>query len=146
VAISLGVYGLPCSSHQVIASTNSADTRSGTNVSEKVWTGRWEGLGPCGSCPRSLTRPASAARIFHPNQGLPFRPSSARRCRCDQRGCSDADNQLSCTHRSRSGNICRRAPRAGEHPGSFDWRHRDIAGEHVAECLQAAGADAVRLA
>lgn len=34
VASSLGVYGCPCSSHQVIASTSIAATRSGTNVSE----------------------------------------------------------------------------------------------------------------
>src|SRR6266568_4623062 len=34
VASSLGVYGCPCSSHQVIASTSIVATRSGTNISE----------------------------------------------------------------------------------------------------------------
>ena len=34
VASSLGVYACPCSSHQVIASTIIAATRSGTNISE----------------------------------------------------------------------------------------------------------------
>src|SRR2546421_4752556 len=46
VAISLGGQGRPCSSHQVMASTNSVDTRSGTNSSEKVWTARELASGP----------------------------------------------------------------------------------------------------
>ena len=37
VASSLGVYGCPCSSQQVIASTIIAETRSGTNASENGW-------------------------------------------------------------------------------------------------------------
>src|SRR5260221_11350927 len=68
VAISLGVYGLACSSHQVMASTNIADTRSGTNSSEKVWKGSELSSVPGGRRPRPLTRSLRAARIVLTNE------------------------------------------------------------------------------
>jgi hypothetical protein len=58
----------------------------------------------------------------------------------------NADNQLLRTRSSRPDDVQRRSQRAGEHPGSLGWRYGDITREHVAECVQAAGSDSVRLA